>query len=65
MTEIKSETFDILEELSKKFPDLKGYYARGTGGADLEHVFKVLYEDWKRLSFHKDTIDQRITRIID
>jgi Lar family restriction alleviation protein len=40
--EISSATFDTIETLSKKFPDLGGYYARRTGGADLEHFVQFL-----------------------
>lgn len=36
--------FDQLEALSRgdKFPALQGYYARGTGGVDVEQVVSVL-----------------------
>ena len=42
MTEITKETFDIVDKLKEKFPELSGYYARGTGGLDVNHFIKVL-----------------------
>lgn len=35
-------TFDALEALGRAFPQLRGYYARSTEGADLEHIVRFL-----------------------
>lgn len=44
MTDRNSIAFDILERLSRsgKFDSLKGHYARGTGGIDVEAVVLCL-----------------------
>lgn len=36
------DLFDVLEALGAKFPYLKAYFARGTGGVDIDHFRKFL-----------------------
>lgn len=41
---ITSESFDILERIAKQHPELNltGYFARATGGADINQIIKAL-----------------------
>jgi hypothetical protein len=40
---ISSDTFATLEEIGSVYPELRGYYARRTGGADLGYIVQFLW----------------------
>lgn len=44
-----AETFDILEALGRLHPELRGYYARGTGGVEKRQGLLKPWQRWRLL----------------
>lgn len=50
MNEISTATFDILESVAKRHPELRGGFSRSTGGLDVDLVVAVLWTDWRDMA---------------